>query len=161
MSPWSWDDPTAPPLADPVFRSEVENVSFPPRLQPGDGPEGRNKDGLTVVLLQVSRDPEHLAAGAAAVRLLSGVEAQVRLQVVPQTEAFAALGAHVRLLAGVEAPVATEALPQGERLRARRTRVRLLSGVEALVPPQDLPPREGLVADGADVPLPGVGDHLL
>lgn len=33
--------------------------------------------------------------------------------------------------------------------------------MEALVPPQDLPPREGLVAHAADVPLPGVGDHLL
>lgn len=105
-----------PPLADPVFRSEVENFSFPPRLQPGDGPEGRNEDGVTVVLLQVSRDPEHLAAAAAAVRLLPSVEAQVRLQVFPQTEAFAALGAHVRPLAGVEPPVAAEALPQGERL---------------------------------------------
>lgn len=105
-----------PPLADPVFRSEVENFSFPPRLQPGNGPEGRNKDGVTVVPRQVSRDPERLAAGAAAVRFLSSVEAQMRLQVFPQTEAFAALGAHVRPLAGVEPPVATEALPQSERL---------------------------------------------
>lgn len=105
-----------PPLADPVFRSEVENLSFPPRLQPGNGPEGRNQDGVTAVLLQVSRDPEHLAAGAAAVGLLSSVEAHMRLQVFPQTEAFAALGARVRPLAGVEAPVAPEALPQSERL---------------------------------------------
>lgn len=99
-----------------MFRSEVENFSFPPRLQPSDGPEGRNKDGVTVVLRQVSRDPKLLVAGAAAVRLLTSVEAQMRLQVFPQTEAFAALGAHVRPLAGVEPPVATEALPQSERL---------------------------------------------
>lgn len=99
-----------------MSRSEVENFSFPRRLQAGDGPEGRDKDGVTVVPLQVSRDPERLVAAAAAVRLLSGVEAQMRLQVLPQTEAFAALGAHVRPLAGVEAPVATEALPQSEGL---------------------------------------------
>lgn len=99
-----------------MFHSEVENFSSPPRLQPGDGPEGRDKDGVTVVLRQVSRDPEHLAAGAAAERLLSSVEAQMRLQVFPQTEALAALGAHVRPLARVEPPVATEALPQSERL---------------------------------------------
>lgn len=141
------------------FRGRKPDCS--PRLQPGNHPEGRNEGLATLVLLQVSHDPEGLAAGGAAERLLSGVKAQMRLQVFPQTEAFVALGADVRPLPGVEAHVPTEALPQGERLGARRTGVGLLSAVEALVSPQNLSPLEGLVADAADVSPTGVCDHLL
>lgn len=113
------------------------------------------------MFLQVPQDPEHLPTGGAAERFLPRVKPQVGLQVVSQAEAFAALRAGVGSLPGVEPQVAPEALPQGEGLGARRARVGPLARVEALMPTQDLPSLEHLLADVADVAVPGVGDDLL
>lgn len=112
------------------------------------------------MFLQVSCDPERLAASRAAEGLLSTVKSQVRFQVFPKAEAFAALRADVRPLPRVEPQVAAEALSECERLGAHGARVRLFTCVEALVTPEYLPPFECLLADVASVPVTSVGDDL-
>jgi hypothetical protein len=103
-----------------------------------------------VVLSEVALAREGLSAGAATVRLLARVHADVaRVEIGRIGEALAAHVAAVRLLTAVHAHVPRAGGRVGETLAAHVAAERLLAAVKGAVPLQVGVPREDLVADRA------------